>query len=224
VEQVPVTRRAKTGVGGRVEAKPDSLDTPVDAEARRRLGTLIDLSAEQHGIQRVLNYLAERTGASFDVKWTALEAAGVSRDTPVSARVARVPARRAMELVLAHAGGGAANLGYTIEEGVVVVSTRDDLNSTAYQKVVVYDIRDLLVVQQSRRPEGYTRDDAVREIVDTIKSVVAPETWRDNGGQIGNVRELNGQLIVNQTREHHASVARLLEEFRVTLGTGKKKR
>ncbi len=55
-----------------------------------------------------------------------------------------------------------------------------------------------------------------KNLLDMIESTVAPETWRDNGGKIGSIRELNGQLIVNQLPANHVEVMKLLQQLRET--------
>jgi type II secretory pathway component GspD/PulD (secretin) len=60
------------------------------------------------------------------------------------------------------------------------------------------------------------RQQAVQNIIDTIKSTVAAESWKDTGGQIGSIRELNGQLIINQTVDNQISVYNLLQQLRET--------
>jgi hypothetical protein len=52
--------------------------------------------------------------------------------------------------------------------------------------------------------------------MDTIKSTVAPDSWREAGGSIGSIRELNGQLIINQTADNHIEVNRILQQLHET--------
>ena len=53
-------------------------------------------------------------------------------------------------------------------------------------------------------------------IIDTIKSTVASGTWKDTSGTIGSIRELNGQLVVNQTVDNQTQVYDLLQKLRET--------
>jgi hypothetical protein len=50
-------------------------------------------------------------------------------------------------------------------------------------------------------------------LLKTITDIVAPETWRDNGGTLGSLRESHGILIVMQTIENQKSIAELLHEL-----------
>jgi general secretion pathway protein D len=231
-------------------------ETPANRAVRARLEeNLKEISAEQQGFEKVINFLRDNTNTNIFVNWTALQAAGIDRNTPVSVNLKEVPFRKALLTILSEVGGGAANLGYTIDDGVITISTRDDLNSAKYQVVRVFDIRDMLVQPDSNiQPPTFnlsditkggtttggsgssggggslftdttggqtgaatkSKDDIVKEIVDTIKTTVAPESWRDAGGQIGSLRELNGQLIVNQTVDNQTAVYNLLQQLRET--------
>ena len=81
----------------------------------------------------------------------------------------------------------------------------------------VIDVRDLLQTDTSAYPalvamQLYQR--RVNDLIDTIKSVVAPDTWKDSGGTVGSIRELNGQLIINQTMENQRAIVELLSQLR----------
>src|SRR5205823_170639 len=49
-----------------------------------------------------------------------------------------------------------------------------------------------------------------RSVLKDIRLTIDPTTWRDNGGQIGQIRFLAGQLIVTQTEVNQRHVATLL--------------
>ncbi len=245
-------------------------DSAANRTARERLEEpLKEITAEQQGLEKVFNFLRDNTNTNIFVNWKALEAAGIDRNTPVSISLREIPFRKALTTILAEVGGGTANLGYTIDDGIITISTRDDLNSAKYQIVRVFDIRDLLVQPQNRQAPSLSlgqststtimsgsagggqqggqqggqgqnggqnggifgnqnttnqtqqdptmaRAAVVTNITDTIKSTVAPDSWRDNGGQIGSIRELNGQLIVNQTVDNQLEVQNLLQQLRET--------
>ncbi|MCE2653378.1 MAG: type II and III secretion system protein [Planctomycetaceae bacterium] len=58
------------------------------------------------------------------------------------------------------------------------------------------------------------RGERVRRIVQLIQNTVAPETWRDNGGDVGSIQELNGTLIVHSTPRNHREIQGLLSKLR----------
>ncbi len=85
--------------------------------------------------------IAEANGANLVVRWKKLEAAGVERTTPVTLRLSSVRFGKALDMLLENVGAS-AKLGYAVDEGVIVVSTDEDL--AGERKLKVYDVRDLL--------------------------------------------------------------------------------
>jgi hypothetical protein len=105
----------------------------------------------------------------------------------------------------------------------------------------VYDIRDLLMQRKAYpaqsalvpptrigepRPVAEVRaattrptnasDDVAKQLMDLIQETVDPDSWRENGGTVGAIRELQGQLIVTQTSENQALLMDLLKQLRET--------
>ena len=58
-------------------------------------------------------------------------------------------------------------------------------------------------------------------ITKVIQEVVAPETWRDNGGSDGSLRMIDRLLVVTQTPERQQKVTELLEQLRHESGPGR---
>jgi hypothetical protein len=70
--------------------------------------------------------------------------------------------------------------------------------------------------RRNQQDQGPTRTELVDSIVKLIQDTVASESWKDNGGNVGSIRELSGQLIVTQTPENQRQLVRLLEQLRET--------
>jgi type II secretory pathway component GspD/PulD (secretin) len=95
------------------------------------------------GFTDVVDFLRDITGANIFVNWRALEQAGVDKNSPVTARLRDVKFSKALDIVLSEVGGGQVKLSYTVDEGVITISTADDLSKNVSTRV--YDIRDLIV-------------------------------------------------------------------------------
>lgn len=197
----------------------------------------------------VVDFLRDITGANIFVNWRALEAAGIDRNTPVTTRLRDIRFSKALDTILRDVGGGTVALSYTVDDGVITISTSDDLSKNTVTRV--YDIRDLIVEvpdfpgpmfslqnasqngtsgtggggqspfqdnqqQQQQQQPPKTRDERVAEITSLMEETVAPDSWRDAGGTVGSLRELSGQLIVNQTPENQRQLQGLLEQLRET--------
>src|SRR5690349_14467662 len=52
--------------------------------------------------------------------------------------------------------------------------------------------------------------DMTSAIISLIEETIASDTWRDNGGTVGNIRLLNDEMIIMQTAENHRLIAKLL--------------
>ena len=198
----------------------------------------------------VVDFLRDITQSNIFVNWKALEAAGIDRSTAVTARLRNVKFSKALNTILSEVSGGAVKLAYTIDEGVISISTEEDLAKNVVTRV--YDIRDLIINVpdftdspdfnldtggggggrggggggggnifgggggQGQNDQGPGRQELVDQIIRLIEDTVSTDSWKDNGGAVGSIRELGGQLIVTQTPENQRSLVRLLEQLRET--------
>jgi beta-lactamase regulating signal transducer with metallopeptidase domain len=201
--------------------------------------TVPEVTFDAVGLDDVLTFFRDLTGANLVVDWKALEAAHVAKDAPVSVRVRNVKLAQALRLVLDQAGGKDAALEFEVDGAVLKVTTREELAKNVMTRV--YDIRDLLVhipdfedtpqlgvskpLKDPGEPEAKAekaadpdkaRAEAVSHITTLVKETVDPDSWRDNGGSVGQLRELQGQLIVTQTRDNQRQLVRLLTQLRET--------
>ena len=94
------------------------------------------------------------------------------------------------------------------------------------------DLRDATAASERRirrsadRPWQYGDDDddepepnpehsrRVRKIIHLIEETVAPDSWRDRGGSVGAMQEINGQLVVTQNSASHRQISGLLDKLR----------
>ncbi|HVT81605.1 MAG TPA: hypothetical protein VHM90_13235 [Phycisphaerae bacterium] len=187
-----------------------------DQAARRALEQSVTLMSDGKPLAAAFDALAAQTRANLYVNWAALQAAGIDKNTPVTLMLSSVTASRALRATVEQAGGAANNLAYTIDDGVITVSTREDLSSAKYQQVRSYNVRDL-VMPGSQYPAEIAHAmarDRTEALENVIRNLVRPDSWRDNGGNIGSIQEFDGLLIVNQTAENHAAVQALLTQIR----------
>ncbi len=122
-------------------------ETGGESEANRRVALKlrdpVPINFEANRFLNVIDYLRNTTGVNFFVNWTALEAAGVDQNAPITLQLTNVPADQALELVLQQVGNEFDPVSFSIIEGIVRISTARDLQKTT--DIRNYDIRDLLV-------------------------------------------------------------------------------
>ena len=102
---------------------------------------LPQMSFNATALSDAIDFLHDTTGANILVNWKALEAASIDKQTPITASLRDVKFSKVLDIVLEQAGAG--KLAYTIDDGVITISTTDDLNKATITKV--YDVRDLLM-------------------------------------------------------------------------------
>ena len=127
------------------KAEQSSSESSADTLVRKRLAESVpSISVQQQPFSDVVNLLRRETGANIVVNWNALANAGVQKQTPISLQLSNVPFKKILSLVLQQAAGsGGTPLGYSIDQGVITISTRDQLAQQT--EIKLYDISDLLV-------------------------------------------------------------------------------
>lgn len=250
-DRVAVRRAAgRSGVAEMLAAGDGGLQPATDEQRRamaeqrtvqQRLDRkLPEVRIENLPFSKAIDELRARSGGNIFVNWKALEMAGVDRNAPINLRLYNIKVSKALDIVLDSVATPKVRLGYTIDEGVISVSTDEDLSKNVLTRV--YDIRDLLVDVPDYDPAAATRPattvmpttgpatapatrptktevEAVREALSTqvihlIQETVGPDSWRETGGKVGAIKHLSGQLVVTQTPENHQSLRRLLDQLR----------
>ena len=115
-------------------------DAELIALLERPIG--VPLEFDQVPLDDVIGFLRNITQATFFVNYQAMEFEGVDRNSEVTlALEGSVSLRKALTLILDQLGGGFAELGFDVNEGVIEISTKDDLARNVV--LAVLDIRDL---------------------------------------------------------------------------------
>ena len=113
-------------------------DTSVGLDRRVRELNLRNVTLEQ-----AIEALREVVPVPVVVRWDVMADVGIHRDQVVDVRLHDVSLASALKAVLLQCGGKVrVRLGYAPGDGVVTVSTEDDLSRDAF--VRVYDVRDLV--------------------------------------------------------------------------------
>jgi hypothetical protein len=176
----------------------------------------------------VTDFLAHTKRLNIHVNWRALEAVGITEDTPITLKLRGVSLGRLLTVItedLSAGKGPVDSVYWLVSEGVVEITTGHVLNQTLTRRMV--DIADMLVIvpnfvsprvdlsiSQGAPGEGQglfgedpdTEDDpaaqreATREaVIDMIKNTIPDELWQDGGGK-GSIKIVGKRLIISQTK------------------------
>ena len=131
-----------------ITAKRTGAAEVTESEANRVVNRKLEATApeikfEGVSFEQVIDYLRDLTGLNIVVNWTALEAAAIEKDKEVNLKLTNVKFSKALRLVLDEVGGGETELSYEVGDGVVQISTKEDLSRRT--TVQVYNVQDLII-------------------------------------------------------------------------------
>ncbi|MGN6367331.1 MAG: hypothetical protein ACTHN5_03630 [Phycisphaerae bacterium] len=166
---------------------------------RQRLAENIkELVADGQGLEKILNFIRDNTGINMDVRWPVLLNAGIDKNTPVTVNLHDVPISKALSTILASVGG-TTPLDYTVEDGVVTISTHDDLVATVHPVLMTYDVRDLLVQPTNVAPPQLSLQQATQQ--GSSGGGGGSGLFNDNGGNAQNQNPQEAETaIVNDIK------------------------
>lgn len=187
-----------------------------DDRAVEKSLSLVAADVEYDGarLAKVLADLQDAAGTRIWVNWEALEPDGITPDSPVSLHLQNVRLSEVLDVLL-DATPNHPRRGWQVEEGVIVVSTDEDL--AEFAEPVVYGVADLLAVIRQRGGDDWPDLAAVLDLHAVITKFVAPLTWIDNGGNIGQIEWDEDRPVIATSRAVHAELRQLLVELRATM-------
>jgi hypothetical protein len=190
-------RHAGFVVRGMVAPWPEALARPLDGP---------DEVAEVP-LEDVLALLSQRMGVPMSPNWVTLEMVGVDRTTPVSVQAdGAVPASRVLRMVLDNASP-LEPLEYEWIDGVLMISTDEAL--ARHVQTSVIDLGPL--VAGFAAPAA--REELIEDVIDLVQETIRPDAWRDNGGDLGTIQEIDGRLAITATPRMHREIIALLEKL-----------
>jgi len=125
--------------GVSAEAEPEAT-----RQVRRALqNRATELKFDAIPLEEVIGNIQSLTGLNIVPNWSALEFAAIDRDIEITLSLRDVTYEKALELVLDAAGGGEIELAYEIDDGVIQISTKEDLARRTATRV--YNVQDLII-------------------------------------------------------------------------------
>lgn len=199
----------------------DSANRAMERALARRLA---ELGIEDAPLDGAIEYLASQLQGNVHVRWNRLADCGIERSAPISLRLRDVTLECGLRLLMGEFGECA--LGYYIEDGVLIITTKEDV----YVRLVtrVYDVRDLLQCAGADAAEAGEPSDsevhaphrpqtAQEKLEHLIVQTVEPESWMENGGA-GTLVFYGDTLAVRAAGPVHRVLADVLEQLRDALG------
>ena len=186
--------------------------SPAELKILKALDEPTELDFIEEPLQGVVDYLSDRHKIQIVIDIRALDDLNIGKDEPTTHKLSGISLRSALDLVLRN-----LDLTWTIKSEVLLITTVDVADESCLVKV--YDVSDLVVCQDEG---GRLWDDYV-SLIDTIESVVAPDTWLETVGGPGTVEGCTFAsakvLVILHTYQVHMEVAGLLDTIRAIAKT-----
>ncbi|MCG3179506.1 MAG: hypothetical protein BIFFINMI_01841 [Phycisphaerae bacterium] len=184
-------------------------DQPPEANrvARAKLRRLGDVDfSRPTPLGDVLDWLGDAAGVDMDANWGALAMIGITQTSPkITLRLRNGTVEEALRRALSAAAGREGVLDYMVRDGVVKVSTCEDLRTIEF--LLRYDVHDL-VGDGSGDASLYDVDEFKR----LLRAIVLPDTWAPTGDAL--MEWWPGSLIVKQSEAGHRELDALLAVLR----------
>jgi len=200
----------------------------------KKLARAMSVAYENERLETVLDDIAKAADVNLVVNWRALEEAGIEPGTEVTLHLNNVSVHAVLDHTLDQVGGDLIRLGYSVDDhGILHVSTRDDLDRNTL--IRTYDIRSIVrpipkfvllndppadghygsesIFSDDYDDNGYSREEMITQVMDLIRDTIDMDNWREYGGLVSSMSELNGFLIINTTHTNHREVESLLDQI-----------
>lgn len=152
-------------------------------------------------LEDTMQFLSKTSGARISIDKEALEDVGIGLDVPMTRRLKGTRFRSVLKLMLMD-----LELTWVPDDVGIVITTPEEAETQT------------LSVQYSVK--GLTRDPVLADLIDAIRTTIAPQTW-DNVGGLGSIKRGDESTIdVRTTWEVHAAIEQLLQNLRQALKTG----
>ena len=207
-------------LGGAAFAQ-DNPDDPV-RKVRERLGTMrITLDFNNAKLDEVIAYFQEFSGLNFHLDADA-RAKEAEDGAKVTIKLKDVTLRTALKLIL-----NPRDFGCVYRDGVILIATKARLGAQTVTRV--YDVRDLIfriqdfpgpILELKPHESGmiFNPPEEPKTIFDEenlpvlIKANTGDRSWDDSSA--ASISQINGLLVISQTKQVHEEVLRLLDLLR----------
>jgi hypothetical protein len=209
---LPMTSAAQTSY--RVKVHPDT--EKLEAALERR-GSL---DARETPLRELIAQLKAQFQVPIMLAEKSVTDGGVNLDTPVTRQLHNMPLESILRLVLDN-----LELEFMVHEGVILISTPEEIESPDMIETRVYPVKDLVATRPTRRlgtSAGGSAEEVrlnFMELIDMIETTIAPESWDTVGGPGSiSVFENAEAIVVSQSYRPHRHIEGLLETLRKVKG------
>jgi hypothetical protein len=176
--------------------------TPADENEAIIMRRLPEVNFNAVALSDAIDFMRNASGANIFVNWKSLNKVGITKMSPVTARLKDIRFDKAMRIILDEAAGGKCRIVFITDRGVVEIAAPD--RGFQLLDVTSYDLGPLL--------RGHPN--LATQLPKKVMSSVEAASWIENGGSAGMIKLDSDKLYVTQTPENQKAIADLLEKWK----------
>ena len=177
-------------------------------KAEKALKQRVSLKFGGTPFSEVEKKLESLTGLNFLLNQSATDDS-LTLDEEISFELADVPLNKALQMLLE-----TKNATYVIDDGIVVIISRDDAEDTKWLRLKMYDCSDLVkVLLAKNRPDP----NGEQTLIDMVQTLIGPDSWVETGQGLASIYLAKGTLVVTQTEEIHQQIEKFLKDLKASI-------
>jgi len=180
--------------------------TPGDARVLEALKQPAEFTMKDATLETFAGEIATKFKISVKLDTAALTADGKGTETILNGKSSNTTLHGALRLILDEYG-----LSFTIRHDTLLITTKTAAETHTTTRL--YQVHDLAM-----QPNDPVARPDFERLIELISSTLQPESWREAGGTIGEIRSYEGPgisvLVVHHTDEGHEQVEKLLGNLR----------
>ena len=154
---------------------------------------------------------ATQTKMGLMADWGTMEEAGIDLASPMGLSFKELAAPRALSLIAQTAGNGMTALDWRVREGdVLEFGLRHDLDAREIE-LVTYDITATINLIAGTFTDS--KEKAAEQITSLLTELASPDYWRENGGDLAQLKLVGGRLFVEAPNRTHTKVKWILDQL-----------
>lgn len=232
----PRISMTRTGAGGFFESAENR-------RADAAMSKPIPAVFERVPLASALAYIGKAAGVQIDPDWKSLETVNIEPSTQVNMSLGEQPAKVVLERLLKQVSKDRFNKAdFAVNDGIVAVGSADAIKQQTV--TVTYPIADMLLFapdytdipvldleskignkaakrvaandpfKGDRKATVPDKKERIHQIVTVLQQGVDADSWKENGGDVGSITELNGLLVITNTAKNHKEITGLLSKLR----------
>jgi hypothetical protein len=173
---------------------------------------LLDVEYDDMPVEEALARIDGNVGPAFEVHWRNLEDCGITRSTVVKIRCFGCSLRDVLDqLTAALSADSEVAIEWRLANNTVHIDMQWSFDRTE-ATLETYSV--LTVLESIANTDDLSIQDATSSLMDLVYTMVEPDLWDQNGGDLAMMKLVNGRLFVQAPPRVHERVMWILTELR----------